>query len=195
MSTAWMVRAGEYLAHLPQVLGNAKEHSSPEAEIEERMIHGSYAASSPVVFIDRQVQVHGVRKKADVLGISQATGTAVLTELKRGSDVRIQHLMSQIAAYHAVLAGDDGRLKQEVADSYCRVTLQKKLLGLLPKTASLPAMAPVAECLLVVYDPQAKGEQLQRLRSSARHSPLKTKLVLLPKGQYVLPPPEQWECL
>ncbi|MBN1629675.1 MAG: hypothetical protein JW990_07925 [Thermoleophilia bacterium] len=185
----------DYMAHLPQVLENAREYSSPEAEVEERMIQDSYTAPSPVVFIDRQVQVHGVRKKADLLGVNRLTGAAVLTELKRDLDARIQHLMSQIADYHAVLVGRDGRLRREVADSYRLVTRQKKLLGLLPDAALLSDEAPVVECLLVLHRYNLKSKLLGRLKDSAQQSPLKTKLVLLPKDQYVLPPPEQWERL
>ncbi len=138
---------GAYTKHLPAILSNAQPYAGPEAVVEQKMIRASHGGASPVVFIDRQVQVHGVRKKADLVGLT-AAGQFAVTELKRGLDNRIQHLMDQIHEYHAVLAGPDGCLREEVARSYRKVVQQKQALGLLPRDNRLPDERAQVTCLL-----------------------------------------------
>ena len=185
---------GAYTEHVPAILSTAQPYAGPEAVVEQMMIRASHGGASPVVFIDRQVQMHGVRKKADLVGLT-AEGQFVLTEMKRGLDNRIQHLMDQIREYHAVLAGSDGCLREEVARSYRKVVEQKQSLGLLPGSVRFSDSQVRVTCLLVLYGYNPRSELLTRLRqASAAHS-IPVDLVMLPEGSYTLPPMAAWDRL
>ena len=186
-----------YVSSLDTVLGNAKAYATPEAALEEQMIRQSRCPSSPVLFIDRQVQVHGIRRRADLIGVTidpEAAARVVLVELKQGLDNRIQHLMDQMSAYRKTVA-PQGRLHCEVASSYRTVVAQKRELGLVPPAAAFPEGRPSVECLLVLADYNTKSKLLGRLRERARESSSGVKLILLEKDQYVLPPTDSWEAL
>ncbi|HHN46126.1 MAG TPA: hypothetical protein ENN09_01675 [Planctomycetes bacterium] len=187
--------AKRYVEHLPRILSNAEQYAGTEATVEEDMIRASKTANSPVVFIDRQVQAHGIRKKADLLGVTAAADRVVLVELKQGRDSRIQSLMGQIADYYHALTVPGGRLHEQVTDSCRRIVAQKKSLGLLPEHVMFPKTPPVVECLLVLYGYPLKSALLDRLRSAAGCNDFKTSLVLLPKGCCVLPPSSAWDVL
>ena len=181
-----------YVRALPQVMANAKDYPGEEGAVEGELIRENCVPRAPVVFIDRQVQAHGVRKKADLLGLTR-DGVA-LVELKQGLDTRIQRLMEQVGDYHGVLV-DDGRLRHEVSDSYRKVVAQKKVLGFLPDDVAWPEGRPAVECLIVLYAYNPRSQLLDRLRRAASCSALRTSLVLLSKGEYAIPPPEKWKQL
>ena len=168
-----------YTLQLPTILSNALRYAGPEAVVEQKMIRASHGSGSPVTFIDRQVQVHGVGKKADLVGLT-AEGQFVIAEAKQGLDNRIQHLMDQISEYYSVMAGPDGRLREEVARSYCKVVEQKQSLGLLPGNMRFPDDRMPVTCLLVLYGYNPRSKLLARLRrASAAHS-LPVALVVSP---------------
>ena len=186
-----------YVASLDTILWNSEGYVKPEAELEEHMIWQSHCRSSPVLFIDRQVQVHRIRRRADLIGVTTCSADrarVVLVELKQGLDTRIQHLMGQMGQYREVIA-PDGRLDHEVAAAYRRVVAQKQELGLLPPAAVFPDEDPSVECLLVLADYNPKSELLTRLRHRARDASYGARLVLLEKGTHILPPAAQWEEL
>ena len=186
-----------YMASLDTILGNSEGYVKPEAELEEHMIRQSHCPSSPILFIDRQVQVHGIRRRADLIGVTTYCADrarVVLVELKQGLDTRIQHLMGQMGQYREVIA-PDGRLDHEVAAAYRTVVAQKRELRLLPPTAVFPDEDPSVECLLVLADYNSKSELLTRLRHRARDASYGARLVLLEKGTHILPPAAQWEEL
>ena len=60
-----------YTHRIADILANAEHYAKPESTVEKSLITASLDASSPVVFIDRQVQVHGVRKRIDMVGVTQ----------------------------------------------------------------------------------------------------------------------------
>jgi len=186
-----------YVCSLDAILENSRRYVKPEAALEEQMIRQSRCPSSPVLFIDRQVQVYGIRRRADLIGVTvdpEAAARVVLVELKQGLDNRIQHLMDQMGAYRKTVA-PQGRLHCEVASSYRTVVAQKRELGLVPPAAAFPEGRPSVECLLVLADYNTKSKLLGRLRERARESSFGVKLILLEKDQYVLPPTDSWEAL
>lgn len=186
-----------YLRALDAILANSRRYGRPEAALEEQMIGHSRRPSSPVLLIDRQVQVHGIRRRADLIGVSvdpEAAARVVLVELKQGLDNRIQHLTDQMGQYRQIIA-PQGRLHCEVASSYQTVVAQKRDLGILPPTVTFPEGQPAVECLLVLADYNPKSKLLDRLRERERESSFGVKLVLLGKHQYVLPPTDSWEAL
>jgi hypothetical protein len=176
-----------YTRHLPTVLSNSQPHAGKEAVVEQKMIRASHCGQSPVVFIDRQVQLHGVRKRADLVGLT-AEGQFAITEVKQGLDNRIQHLMAQIHEYYTILAGPEGRLREDVARSYRNVVAQKQSLGLLPGDLRFPDDRVQVTCLLVLYGYNPRSELLARLRQASVAHSLPTALVVVPEGHYTLPP-------
>jgi hypothetical protein len=161
------------------------------------MIRRSCLAGSPVVFFDRQVQTHGIRKRLDLAALScpcDEETSVILVEIKQGLDNRIQELMEQIQDYHDAFA-PGGRLRQDVTSSYQMVLRQKKQLGVISDSVTFPSQPPRVECLLVLYAYNPKSRLLNRLRESARSSALRPKLVLIEEGCYSLPPVEEWEQL
>jgi len=183
-----------YTQHLPAILSNARECAGPEAIVEQMMIRASHNGGSPVAFIDRQVQVHGVRKKADLVGLT-ASGQFAITEVKQGLDNRIQHLMDQIGEYYSVMAGPDGCLRKDVARSYRSVVEQKQSLGLLPGDLRPADDQIQVTCLLVLYGYNPRSELLTRLRQASLAHSLPVAVVALPEGSYALPSMATWERL
>jgi hypothetical protein len=186
-----------YTRSLDAILGNAGGYVSREAAIEEQMIRHSLFPPSPVLFIDRQVQVHGIRRRADLIGVTTSRGVAarvVLVELKQGLDNRIQDLMKQMRGYRGAIA-PHGWLHADVAACYRTVVAQKRELGLLPREVAFPDGRPSVECLFVLSDYNPKSRLLGRLREEARKSSFGVKLILLDKDEYVLPPADSWEAL
>ncbi len=186
-----------YLSEMGTVISNALATAKSEAAIEEHMIRRSCLTDSPVVFLDRQIQTHGIRKRLDLVALScpcNEEASVILVEIKQGLDNRIQELMTQIREYHDVFAPGGG-LRQDVTSSYQTVVHQKKQLGVIPDNVTYPSQPPRVECLLVLYAYNPKSRLLDRLRESARSSALRPKLVLIEEGCYGLPPSEEWEQL
>lgn len=186
----------DLLVVLPDLVEQSQAYRKPETTVEEALIRASVQSASPAVFFDRQVQVPGIQLRADLLGVHlTADGPSVLlTELKRGLDNRIQHLLSQIGAYVSALA-PDGFLRDDLATAYRTVVAQKVALGLLPSTSSLASGRLPVSGLLVLYDYNPRSELLARLRASVGDLPRQVYLCLLPAGSYQLPPMETWEVL
>lgn len=184
-----------YIASIDQIVGNAIALAKPEATTEEKLIQASYHPGSPLIFFDRQVQLHGAPKRMDMIGLTQCSEPRIiLTELKQGLDNRIQRLMDQISSYYDLVA-PDGHLREDVFRSYGNVIEQKQRLGLIPPGIGMPDKRPVVECLLVLYDYNERSELLNRLKQAAEQHTLPVWLVSLPKGQFAMPPLPDWRSL
>lgn len=189
------ISLGSYIASIDQIIGNAIALSGPEATIEEKLIQASCRPESPLIFFDRQVQLHGVQKRMDMIGLAlHPEPKIILTELKRGLDNRIQKLMEQIRSYYDLIA-PDGHLREDVFGSYTSVIEQKQKLGLMPPEISMPKDRPVVECLIVLYDYNERSELLSRLVDAAKQHTLPVRLVSLPKEQFAIPPMWDWRVL
>jgi len=187
-----------YVQRIADIMANAGHYVKPESTVEKSLITASFDTSSPVVFIDRQVQVHGVPKRIDMVGVTrppQGEPQFILAELKEGLDASIQRVTGQIAGYHRVLVNEDGVLKDCVHRAYQDVVDQKIQLGLLPPCVTFPEAEARVECLVVLCNCSAKSQLPDRLRQEARQSTLRARLVLLDEGCFALPPQEQWERL
>ena len=183
-----------YARQLSAILRNAQLYVGKEGEVEQRMIRANNCSGSSIILIDRQVQIHGIRKRADLVGLT-AKSQFVIAEVKQGLDNRIQRLLGQICDYYAVLAGPDGCLRQDVAQSYRKVVEQKQSLGLLQNdTPPVNGQTPVT-CLLVLYGYNPRSELLARLRQGSPAHSIPVDLVVLPEGSYALPPQADWKQL
>jgi hypothetical protein len=187
-----------YLTQLPRIRANADRHAGPEAIAEQRIVAANGEDISKVVLIDRQIQVPGIRRKADLVGLSNSPAgqmSFVLVELKQGLDSSIQELADQMGRYHEILAGDNGVLRRDLQNSYRKVVTQKQALELLPEGIHIPDEPIPVTCLLVLYDYNPKSELLNLLRPKAAEAVIDLQLVLLPKGQFCLPSQDAWELL
>lgn len=189
------VSLGAYIGSIDQIIGNAIALAEPEATVEEKLIQASCRPESPLIFFDRQVQLHGVQKRMDMIGLAlHPEPKIILTELKQGLDNRIQKLMEQISSYYDLIA-PDGHLREDVFGSYTSVIEQKQKLGLMPPEISMPKDRPVVECLIVLYDYNERSELLSRLVEAAKQHTLPVRLVSLPKEQFAIPPMLDWRVL
>ncbi|MCE5278068.1 MAG: hypothetical protein ABFD92_07540 [Planctomycetaceae bacterium] len=183
-----------YVANLERLLANAQPHAKAEAAIEQRIIKAGCSPDAPLVLIDRQVQLHGVSGRADMVGMT-GDGQFVIVELKQGLDNRIQHLLDQMRDYYTIMAATDGLLRMEMAHAYRKVVQQKQSLGLLPPALRFPEGRPPVTCLLVLYDYNPASKLLTRLLTTAALHSLPIALVELPPGSYTLPPAAAWKPL
>ena len=184
-----------FIRSIDRIVGNAEATAEPEASAEQGLIQESHQPGSPLIFIDRQVQLHGVRKRLDLIGMCvQSEAKIVLTELKCGLNNDIQHVMDQIGPYYRLIA-EDGRLREDVFASYEDVVRQKQRLGLLSPQVRMPEERPRVECLVVLYDYNIRSRLLDRLRQAAELSNLPASFVSLPKEHYVIPPISDWTPL
>ncbi len=184
-----------YLASIDQVIANAMVTAKQEAAVEEKLIQASFLAESPLIFIDRQIQLHGAQKRMDLIGLMpHPKPKIVLTELKQGLDNRIQKMMDQIYSYFNLIA-PGGHLREEVLVSYTNVIEQKKRLGLMPNGVSMPTNLPTVESLIVLYNFNKRSDLLGRLAEAAKHYTVPVRLVLLSEGQFAIPPMSDWRTL
>jgi len=189
-----------YLAQIEAILKNSSDYVKPEGKAEQDIIRASYMPKSPVIFFDRQIQAHDIRRKADLLGwglSGDVQGKVLLTELKQGLDNRIQDLMDQMKEYLKLIAPKEkeGFMEENIFNSYQRVINQKLQLKILPSVLKFPPTPPPVECLFILYDYNEKSELLGRLKDMAKKSDLRSYLVKLPGGSYSLPEPKDWERL
>jgi hypothetical protein len=185
------------LVNLPALIHNTQPYAKREATVEEEIIRASLLGNSPVAFVDRQIQTHGLRSKADLLGVARsgsAGGMVVLAELKVGLDGRIQEMMGKLEEYCQVFA-PSGHLRPDMVRAYRTVIAQKQVLGLLPEDVVPPDAGDQVQCLAVLSEYNAKSDLLRRLREAARGSRLSVMLVHLARGQCLLPPAAEWEKL
>jgi len=183
-----------YECAIATIIRNASRYVRKEAPVEENMLKAGLCPSSPGTFVDRQVRVPGVRKQADLVGVTPC-GQFILLELKRGLDSRIQHLVAQIGSYrHAMTSGAEF-LRPDIADSYRTVIRQKQELDLLPKEVALVEGPLTVRCVLVLYRYVSKSRLLPRLRQAAKKAAFPIWLVQLEEDKYSLPPESEWEQL
>ena len=184
-----------YAAQLPRIIEHALGYRHAEGIAEQAVIRQSLTGSAPTVFIDRQVQVHGVSKRADVIGLTRDGERLILGEIKQGLNNDIQHLVDQLAPYYRIAAGADGRLNDEMAGAYRVVVRQKRELGVLPDSVVFSVERPLVECLVMLCDYNERSQLLGRLRGKALCSDLCVWLTCPSGPDYVTPPPEEWEQL
>jgi hypothetical protein len=185
----------QYIASIDQILKNAITTAKSEATVEGSLVQASHHPGSPLVFLDRQVQLHGASIRMDLIGLSSGTEPKIiLTELKNGLNNDIQNLMDQISKYYKLIA-PDGRLREDVFSSYSKVIKQKQKLGLISPELDMPDKCPCVESLIVLYDYNERSRLLDRLTQAAKEHTLPVWLVVLPKGQFVIPQMQDWRRL
>lgn len=185
-----------FILHIDRIVANACATAKKEATIEECMIQASLQPGAPVVFIDRQMQLHGVRLRMDLLGLTMdGDGSKVLlTEVKQGHDNRIQDLAEQTGDYCSLIA-PDGYLRSDVLESYRKVLDQKRQLGIISPDVQIGDGRIPVECLLVLYDYNDRSQLLCRLRERAKTCSLPIRLVRLERGVFRIPAQDCWERL
>jgi len=188
--------AEAWAAQLQAITANSDDHAHREAEAEQALVRNSLLPASPLAIIDRQVQVHGIGKRADVIGLTcEAEPRFVIAEVKRGLNNGIQKIPEQLAGYRRVLAGADGRLRDECCNVYRRVVEQKRRLGILPDSVVFPQGRPEVECLAILCDYNPNSRLLDRARRLAQGCGFTIRRVEPAAPDYELPPRPEWSRL
>ncbi|MEI6521418.1 MAG: hypothetical protein WCO98_15480 [bacterium] len=187
----------DYIFQFPVINANSQKYVKPEGIVEDKIIQICVKSGESVIFFDRQVKIPGENIKADAIGwqnSNNGNGKIIIAEIKQGLDNRIQDLITQMESYASII-GKDGILRNDMEESYRKVIVQKQQLGLLPDNLTLPSEKLEIECVFILYDYNMKSKLLDRLRSAAKLSSLRTKLILLPKDVFELPHENNWESL
>jgi hypothetical protein len=185
-----------YVLNLPSIMVNARGFKKREGEAEQMLVRNSLLPSSSMILIDRQVQVHDIKDKADVIGITyEAEPRLIIGEVKVGLNNGIQSIPDQLEKYYSNLAGADGRLNQNVDAAYRNVVEQKKALGVLPQNIVYPNERPRVECLAILCDYNEQSRLLGRARELAKNKsfPLWVATPVGPK--FRVPEIAKWERL
>lgn len=183
-----------YVRQLAVLITNADSYRTAERDAEQVLVQNSLMPNSPVAILDRQVQVHGIRKRADVIGITRdSEPRMILGEVKVGLNNDIQYLPEQLHPYYDVLVGEDGRLKEIMACAYRNVVVQKQQLGVLPPHVAFPSGSPRVECLVILCDYNGRSRLLDRARDQAKNCGLPIWLVKPAGPDYRVPDRANWE--
>lgn len=191
---------GEFAKRYQEAVGaistNASPYAADEASAEQVLVRNSLSPDAPLAIIDRQLQLHGIPKRADVLGLTREPEPRfIIGEVKCGLNSDIQDIPAQLEPYYRMLTEADGRLTQNATDVYYRVVEQKLLLGVLPADVRFPAERPLVECLAILCDYNPRSRLLGRARTAAGACGLPIHLVQPEGPGYSVPPLDQWESL
>ena len=184
--------AEAYATELSQLIRRAEDHVGHEENVELDLLRHN-AEPTGVFCFDRQVQVSGIRRRLDVVGLTAGRSPALVAiEVKRYPDNRIQVAPQQLHEYVEILdRGGDG-LCGDVADSYRTVCTQLRRLGRpAPEPERITARMPVTG-LLVVSHYNCRSRLLSRAHEVA--ATLERPVYLWQPGrkEFVIPPPEEW---
>lgn len=168
-----------YLKELPMIRANARKYAGREEEWESELIRQNTGSSCWL--IDRQVQVPGVRRKADLVGLSLAPSTAfVVIEVKAGLDNTIQKAPDQLRRYIDILA-PGGRVREDVVTSYRTVVRQRRELGFPAPSEDLIQVGLPVEAVLALCAYNQRSELLGRARDRARALELNLGILQFPE--------------
>jgi len=186
----------QYLRQLQVLTRNADARIREERAAEGMLVRNSVQANSPMVIIDRQVSVTGVKGIADVVGVVRSGDPRfIIGEVKYGLNNDIQNIPEQVGDYYNTFTEPDGYLTKNATDVYRRVVEQKHVLGLLPGDLTFPPGRPRVECLAILCDYNPRSTLLDRARNAALGCPF-TIYVVQPDGpDYRIPPLDEWELL
>lgn len=104
--------------------------------------------------IDRQVQLPGIRRRVDVLGIAPGRDGDVLValEIKNRLDNRIQVVGQQVSEYVRILTRRTGGVADDIASSYATALPQLKALGRsAPNAGRIRDGMPVIGAILLAH--------------------------------------------
>jgi len=188
--------AQQYASQLAAISTNSRPYAKDEGSAEDGLVRNSLRARSDMAIIDRQLQLHHVSKRADVICLtSEDEPRFIIGEVKYGLNNDIQTIPDQLAPYYRMRTEADGRLTQNAAEVYRRVVEQKRCLSLLPDDIAFPAGRPRVECLAILCDYNRRSELLSRARAAARDCGF-TIHVVQPSGpDYAVPPVAEWQRL
>jgi len=168
--------ASTYISDLTEIQRNAREYARTEESWEMGLLCQN--TGSPTWMLDRQVQVPGVRGRADLVGLSvdPAPPTFLVAEVKVKLDNSIQRVPDQLRRYLDILA-PNGTLATDVAQSYSRVCRQLRQLDLAAPSPELltPGMPVVGALILCEYND--RSQLLHRARRQAAKSGHRLALV------------------
>lgn len=177
----------------PHGIRNARKHAGDEENVEFCLLQRN-AGAADVCCFDRQVQVPGTRRTADLVGLTSKNHPAlVVVEVKRYPDNRIQHVPRQLHEYMEILDQNGMGLRDDVAESYRTVCSQLLRLGrAAPDPGSIRAGMPVMG-LVIVSDYNPRSKLLPRAHRLATELARPIYLWEAGSGEFAIPPPARWQ--
>lgn len=184
--------AKAYTTELRSLIRRAAEHVGHEENVELDLLRHN-AASAEVFCFDRQVQMPGIRRRLDVVGLTAGRAPALVAiEVKRHPDNRIQSAPQQLHDYMEIFDRRGEGLRCDVAESYRRVCTQLRRLGLpAPEPSRITPRMPVTG-LLVVSHYNCRSRLLSRAHAMAARLERPVYLWQPRHREFVIPAPERW---
>ena len=185
--------AQQYASQLTAISTNSRPYAKDEGSAEDGLVRNSLRARSDMAIIDRQLQLHHVSKRADVICLtSEDEPRFIIGEVKYRLNNDIQTIPDQLAPYYRMLT--ERRAPHRTPPSIPPGSRQKRRLGLLPD-ALLPGRRPRVECLSILCAYNPLSELLSRARAAAIDCGF-TIHVVQPSGpDYAVPPVAEWQRL
>lgn len=159
--------AEAYAGNIDGLVDRARAFVGAEEGVEESLLRAN-GGTSAVFCFDRQVQVPGIRRRLDLMGLRTDGSAMVAIEVKRYPDPRIQDVPSQLHGYLETFDPDDNGLRADVADSYRTVCRQLRELGLPAPDPAMVAEGMPVEGLVVLADNNARSQLLPRAHAQAQ---------------------------
>ena len=184
--------ADVYAANLDVMIDRARVHAGREEDVETRLLQRNDGTGAVCCF-DRQIQVPGIRRRLDLVGILAADVPAfVVIEVKRNRDNSIQEVPRQLQQYLEILDPKMEGLRSDVARSYRTVCGQLRTLGLpAPDPARIVEAMPVIG-LVVVSDYNPRSVLLARAHELASTLDRPINLWKTDDGGLRIPGPGRW---
>ena len=184
--------ADAYAEELSTLIRRACKHVKHEENVELQLLQQN-GGSAEVACFDRQIQVPGIRRKLDIVGVT-STGTPVLVavEVKCYYDRRIQCVSEQLHEYLKILDPVRAGLREDIAASYRTVCSQLRQLGMpAPDPQRITAGMPVSG-LAVVCGYKPRSQLLPRAHQRATELKRPIHLWQPKSDDCAIPPPSGW---
>ena len=181
-----------YAANLDTIIRLAHQYVGPEEDVELRLLERN-DSTVPVCCFDRQVQVPGIRRRLDLVGLLAGQVPALVAiEVKRYPDPRIQDVPRQLHEYLTILDPRQDGLRRDIARSYRTVCEQLRTLGLsAPDPARIVAGMPV-KGLVIVSDYNPRSRLLPRAHECAANLERPIRLWQPVDEEFLIPVPDRW---
>ena len=184
--------ANTYATELRSLIRRAKEHVGHEEDVEMDLLRHNTEPAYVSCF-DRQVQLPGIRRRLDVVGLTADGAPALVAiEVKRYPDNRIQDVPWQLHEYLEILDRGGEGLRGDVADSYRTVCKQLRRLGQsAPDPERITPQMPVTG-LVVLSGYNFRSRLLSRAHELAATLERPLYLWQQERDELVIPPPKHW---
>ncbi len=182
-----------YASRVHSLIERAGGHVGSEEILESRLLEYNNGRA-PVCCFDRQVQMPGIRRKLDLMGlISGPVSALVAIEVKLYPDNRIKDVPRQLHEYLEIFDPAAEGLAVEVARSYRRVCRQLRDFGLTAPDPDLVTAGMPVKGLVIVSGYNPRSRLLSRAHELAARLERPVYLWQPDGDHHCIPEAERWE--